>query len=82
MEFRIPNAVLLSIFSGVVGWGWPSSIRVVLMGTADLPLWYISCVSASAAELITFFKVKHSVRMGPFGFGVGFKLDTGGRSLK
>ena len=52
------------------------------MGTADLPLWYIACVSASAAELITFFNVKHSVRMGPFGFGVGFRLDTGGLSLK
>ena len=52
------------------------------MGTADLPLWYIACVSASAAELIIFFNVKHSVRMGPFGFGVGLRLDTGGLSLK
>ncbi len=49
-----PSAVLLSVWTGVRGWGWPNSPRVFLAGTAVLELRNSAHNSASAAEVITF----------------------------
>jgi hypothetical protein len=36
VSLKIPNAVELSVRSGVAGWVWPNSVSVTLSG---VPLW-------------------------------------------
>ena len=61
-----PMAVELSTRTGVGGWGWPSSSRVVRRGVASLVLWKRVPNSASAAEENTIFIMAARWRMVPF----------------
>ena len=65
----IPEAVELSVFIGVGGWGCPISSNVVRNITASLPLTKSPPISASAADAITFFMMEHTACSGPFGGG-------------
>ena len=50
-----PNAVVLSVWIGVDGCLWPISSTVFHAGIACCELIYSAPISASAAEVITFF---------------------------
>ena len=60
-----PTAVELSTKTGVGGWGWPSSSRVVRRGVASLVLWKRAPNSASAAEERTIFIMAARLRTAP-----------------
>jgi hypothetical protein len=64
-----PSAVVLSTCIGVGGCGWPSSVRVLMMGTASCPFKYPAPISASAAEPTTTSMILHMVCTGPFKAG-------------
>ena len=57
--------MLLSVFSGVGGCGFPSSISVVLYGTASWTFMKSPPISASVAEAMTFRMTFARTRMGP-----------------
>ena len=46
-------AAELSVCIGVLGWGWPISSNVFLVGTASRALMNIALISASAVDVIT-----------------------------
>jgi hypothetical protein len=73
VSFARPSAVVLSVFKGVGGCGWPYSAKQVQMGHATLPLWNRPVNSASdAAETTSFIMLlTHDVhRCIVHGFGV------------
>ena len=49
----------------MAGCGWPSSRRVVRIGTVSGPLMKVSPILASAAEAMTFLMILETVKMGP-----------------
>jgi hypothetical protein len=63
----IPEAVELSVLTGIGGWECPSSTRVVRSATASWQLTKRSPTSASAAEAMTWCSLWQMVWMGPFG---------------
>jgi hypothetical protein len=54
VPFEIPNAVELSVWSGVAGWMWPNSVSVTLSGAPLWEFWKHAPTSDSAAEVTTF----------------------------
>jgi hypothetical protein len=65
VSFKIPNAVELSVWRGVGGCVWPSSVSVTLSGA---PLWALrkhAPTSDSAAEATTFLMTEATLRMDP-----------------
>ena len=74
--------VLLSVFIGVEGLGYPISIRVVQVGTACWSLRKIVLVSALAADAMTVRVVWNLARIVPFEVGVGRMGGVGGVSLR
>ena len=69
-----PNAVELSIWIGVLGWGCPISSNKTRMGTASLALIYNAPSSASAAEDITASIIVDRFRTAPL-LGGNFELS-------
>ena len=69
VDVSIPCDVLLSVNVGVplCGCGCPSSLSVVLIGTACWKLRYVLPVSASDADCCTFLIAVHMTWMGPLG---------------
>jgi hypothetical protein len=66
VSFKMPNAVELSVRSGVAGWMWSNSVSVTLSGA---PLWAFlnhAPTSDSAAEATTFFMTDAKLRTEPF----------------
>ena len=60
-----PSAVELFTQMGVVGYGWPSSVRVVRMGIASCPLMKLAPISAYAVDDMTLLIIFDTVCMGP-----------------
>jgi hypothetical protein len=54
-SFKIPNAVKLSVRSGVAGWMWSNSVSVNTSGAQLWAFWKHAPTSDSAAEATTFF---------------------------
>ena len=63
--FTIPTAVVLSMWIGVGGWGWPSSWSIRRMIRASWLLMKIAPNSASVADTATSFNMVHVVAMLP-----------------
>ena len=61
---RKPTAVVLFTASGVKNWGWIIYSRHTRMGRASPLLMYPAPISASAAELVTFFMILLMAWMG------------------
>jgi hypothetical protein len=62
----IPTTVVLSQWTGVLGWGWPRSSKVV---QKIIPSWQFknnACNSALAADATTNHSIEHSVWNAPF----------------
>jgi hypothetical protein len=55
VSLKIPNAVELSVRSGVAGWMWPNSVSVTLSGAQLLAFWKHNPNSDSATVATTFF---------------------------
>ena len=70
----IPCTVLLSVFTGVGGYGCFISSRVWLTWIVNLQLLYAPMVSALAAEVMEYFTLSTYVRAVPFDMGVGFAV--------
>jgi hypothetical protein len=66
----MPAGVELSVFTGVAGWGCPSSLSVVPIGTASCPLTNSPPTLALAAEAMTGQSLWQTVWMGPLGSGL------------
>jgi hypothetical protein len=62
----MPNAVELSVRSGVGGWMWPNSVSVTLSGAPLWALWKHAPTYDSAAEATTFLMTEETLRMEPF----------------
>ena len=71
--FTIPNAVVLSMWNGVAGWGWPSSVRISHTIFACFAFKNNAPSSASAADDTTCFIITHNECIGPFK-NIGFLL--------
>ena len=85
IEFsKNPSAVELSKRRGVAGCGWPSSRRVVQIGTASWPLMKAAPILASAAESMTLLMILETVKMVPLRVVSvwGGKSGFGERSLR
>ena len=68
------TAVVLSTWIGVGGCGWPISSRQMRRGMASLAERKAEPISASAAELITFFMILESTWITPLERGMeGFE---------
>ena len=70
-----PDAVELSVWIGVLGWGQPISMRVCWMGTISLAVIKRPTNSASAAEAMTNLIIWVMVRMDKLSQGTGSYLD-------
>jgi hypothetical protein len=66
VSFKMPNAVELSVRSGVAGWTWPTSVSVTLSGDPLWAFWKHAPTSDSAAEATTFFRTDATLRVEPF----------------
>jgi hypothetical protein len=62
----MPNAVELSVRSGVAGYMWPDSVSVTLSGALLWDLWNHAPTSGSASEATTFFITDATLRIEPF----------------
>ena len=51
---------MLSVFSGVGGWGWFRLIRICLIGMVLLALKYTPAISTSAADDTTYPNILYS----------------------
>jgi len=71
MSLMMPQAVLLSVWRGVSGCGWPSSSKAVQMGHAVCALRNSAPSSASAALATTCHIIWHRTCKGPLSGGVG-----------
>jgi hypothetical protein len=60
-----PNAVVLSVWMGVLGCLWPISVRSWCIGTASHALMYSALSSASAALDMTALNILVMLRMAP-----------------
>eukprot|EP00957_Ditylum_brightwellii_P044104 3346216-Ditylum_brightwellii.AAC.1 len=65
----IPQAVELSVMTGVGGWGWPVSSLAKHSSPPLCVLTYSAPISASAAEDMMFLNTSHPMWTGPFGGG-------------
>ena len=65
--FTITSAVKFSILIVVVGYGCPSSSRIVRRCIDSWALWNKSPNSASVTNAITFRNILHDACIGPFG---------------
>ena len=63
--FTIPTDVVLSMWIGVGGWGWPSSWRIRCMIHASWVLMKSAPNSASSADAATHFSMVHVMAMLP-----------------
>lgn len=68
--FTIPQAVELSVWMGVGGWGCPISSRICLIYTVSLALVHSAPSSASAADDMTALMICAMFRMDPLGGGM------------
>ncbi len=71
----MPSAVVLPIYIGVGGWGWPMNSRVWQVGMASLQLMYRAPTSASATKDMTALIICAIVRMAPLFGGLAVLLD-------
>ena len=71
----IPTAVVLSIWSGVGGYGCPISIRVCCIVIPIFALMYNETYSASAAEVTTIWMMLVVFRIDPLGVYLCIYLD-------
>ena len=62
----IPIAVVLSMWIGVVGYGWPNSARISLVLFASFVLRNNVPNSASAADAATILRISYDIVMLPF----------------
>lgn len=69
-----PWAVWLSIIKGVGSCWWPVSLSATWIVMAALTFKCTVPTSASAAEDVIHFIAWHSVRIGPFGIGLGIRV--------
>ena len=69
LSYTNPVAVVLSVLSGVGGWGCPNTVSMCLIGMAVVVLWKMPATSASANDETTCLSVLLSTRMAPFNFG-------------
>ena len=71
-----PNTVVLSVWIGVGGCLWPISSTVVIAGISCHELIYSAPISASSAEVITFFMICAMVNTAPLfdGFAAFFYM--------
>ena len=60
-----PSAVVLSVWIGVLGWGWPISSSIWRRWTASFALMNSAPSSASAAHDITALMIVAIVRIAP-----------------
>ncbi len=70
-----PNAVVLSVWIGVLGCLWPISVRSCQIGTASHALMYSALSLASAALDMTALSIFGDVENGSI---VGWIVDVGG----
>ena len=70
VSFKNPWAVLLSMWSGVGGYGCPISSRAFRIGMASFAVRNAAAISASGVEDITFFIMLHTVWIGYLFLGV------------
>ena len=82
VEDRKPEALLLSIFIGVVYYLCPSSSNVTLVGMEALPLWCMAETLASEADDVNLFIVAHSFRIGSLNLGYEMTEVVVGNLLK
>jgi hypothetical protein len=84
VSFAKPAAVELSVFIGVAGCIWPSSVSVTRVGRASCPLRNKTPILASAAEARTLPMIWHVVWTGPLrvGCSLGACFGSGGLLLK
>jgi hypothetical protein len=66
VSFKIPNAVELSVWSGVAGWMYPNSVSVSLSGAPLWAFWKHAPTSDPAAEATTLFMTDAKLRIEPF----------------
>ena len=69
------NYVVLSVWIGVGGCLWPISSTFFCAGTACRELIYITTISASAAEVITFFMICAMFKTAPLFSGFSALFD-------
>ena len=69
--FMRTSTVFLSIWMGVCGYGWPSSLSVLRMGTAVLAFKNNTTSSASTADDVTLRMIVDRLMTAPL-FGVFF----------
>ena len=62
---KMPCAVVLSVLSGVGGWGWPSSTIIRRMIRVSFVFTNSAQHSALAANAATFFKIVHPITILP-----------------
>ena len=67
------SAVLLSVWMGIGGCGWPISSILLIMGTAVLAFKNNAPSSASAADDITLRIIVYRLRTAPLFVGFGSK---------
>ena len=70
VSLRKPLAVLLSVWTGVGGCGWPSWRSALRSGSESWQLMKMAPISASAAEDMTFLIIEEIVWIGPLEKGV------------
>ena len=69
LSYMKPCAVVLSVFIGLGGCGFPSAHKMNLIWMLVCALWKSPPISTSAADNTTFLIVLHSISIGPFNFG-------------
>jgi len=77
VSLAMPLAVLLSVWSGVAGCGWPSSSKAMRMGQMVCAFRNSAPNSASAALAMTDFMIWHNTGTGPLS-GSGSSVAVGG----
>eukprot|EP00957_Ditylum_brightwellii_P101598 7743225-Ditylum_brightwellii.AAC.1 len=65
VELLIPQAVELSVMTGVGGWGCPISVRASCSSLPFLVLEKRAPISASAVDAITCLMISHTLCTGP-----------------
>ena len=64
--FMSPMAVVLSMITGVLGWGWPISSNAIHIGSALLQFMYDTATSVSHADDVRDFIASVSACTAPF----------------